>query len=85
MERLASWPEGGTRTIDGFIASHTTLTELQIQFLRTLRTFVLQNRRVQRADLIRAPFTQVHPKGARGVFGGPQLEEVIALAEGLVA
>ena len=51
----------------------------------TLKTFVLQNRRVERKDLVEAPFTQLHPRGVRGVFTGADLEEVVALAEGLVA
>ncbi len=85
MERLASWPEAVTAAFDGFIAAHTTLTELQIRFLQTLRTFLIQNRRMERKDLLDAPFTQLHPRGIRGVFRGSELQEVLALAEGLVA
>ncbi|MCK6507765.1 DEAD/DEAH box helicase family protein [Myxococcota bacterium] len=85
LERLPSWPEAVTVAFDEFIAAHTTLTELQIRFLQTLRTFLLQNRRLERKDLLDAPFTQLHPRGIRGVFRGGELEEVLALAEGLVA
>lgn len=74
-----------TAAFDGFIAAHTTLTELQIRFLQTLRTFLIQNRRMERKDLLDAPFTQLHPRGIRGVFRGGELHEVLALAEGLVA
>jgi type I restriction enzyme R subunit len=85
LERLPSWQESITAAFDDFVARHTTLTELQLRFLATLRTFLLQNRRLERRHLLDAPFTQVHPKGIRGVFSGPELDEVIALAEGLVA
>ena len=85
LERLPSWAEAVTAGFDGFVARHTTLTEIQLRFLSTLKTFVLQNRRVERKDLVEAPFTQLHPRGVRGVFTGADLEEVVALAEGLVA
>ena len=85
LERLPSWPEAVTAAFDAFIADHTALTELQIRFLQTLRTFLLQNRRLERKDLLDAPFTQLHPRGIRGVFRGGELQEVLELAEGVVA
>lgn len=85
LEQLPSWPEAVTAAFDGFVARHTTLTELQLRFLDTLKTFILQNRRVERKDLVEAPFTQLHPRGVRGVFSGPALDEVVALALDLVA
>ncbi len=85
LEHIATWPEAVTAAFDEFIAAHTTLTELQIRFLQTLRTFLLQNRRLARKDLVDAPFTQLHPSGIRGVFRGVELAEVLELAEGLVA
>jgi type I restriction enzyme R subunit len=85
LERLPSWQQAVTAAFGEFIARHTTLTELQLRFLATLQTFLLQNRRLDRKNLLDAPFTQVHPKGIRGVFSGPELDEVLALAEGLVA
>ena len=85
MERLPSWPEAVTAAFDDFIARHSTLTEIQIRFLQTLRTFLIQNRDVERRNLLEAPFTQLHPRGVRGVFSGAMLDDVLALAEGLVA
>ncbi len=85
LEHLPSWPEAVTAAFDDFVARHTTLTELQIRFLGTLKTFLLQNKRLERRHLVDAPFTQVHPYGIRGVFSGSELDEVVALAEGLVA
>lgn len=85
LERLPTWAESVTAAFDTFVAQHTTLTELQLRFLGTLKTFLLQNRRVERKDLVDAPFTQLHPHGVRGVFTGADLTAVVALAEGLVA
>jgi len=85
LELLPAWPEAVTAAFDEFIAAHNTLTELQIRFLQTLRTFLLQNRRLERKDLLDAPFTQLHPRGIRGVFRGGELQEVLEMAEGLVA
>ena len=85
LEELASWSETITRAFDEFIAAHNTLTALQIRFLQTLRTFILQNGRVERRDLIDAPFTRIHPMGIRGVFTPAEVEEVVGFATRLVA
>lgn len=85
LERIPAWPEAVTAAIDDFIARHDPMTDLQIRFLQTLRTFLLQNRHIDREDLVSAPFTQLHPKGIRGVFQGAELAEILALTEGLVA
>jgi len=84
-ERLPSWSETVSRAFDAFIASHTTLSSLQIRFLQTMRTFILQTRRLEKENLVEAPFTQVHPQGIRGVFRPEQIDEVVALASRLVA
>jgi len=85
LEPLGSWSEEVTAAFDQFIAAHTTLTQLQIQFLQTLRTFILQTGKLERRDLIAAPFTQIHPEGVRGVFQRDEIEEILAFARELVA
>ena len=85
LEELESWSETIHRAFDEFIAAHTTLTSLQIQFLQTLRTFILQKRELRRADLVELPFTRIHPKGVRGVFAPAEIDELMAFAERLVA
>ncbi len=61
LERLESWTETINRAFDEFIAQHTTFASLQIRFLQTLRTFVLQTGKVEKRALIDAPFTRIHP------------------------
>jgi len=48
LERLESWPATVSRAFTEFIAAHTTLTAIQIQFLRTLETYILQTGKLER-------------------------------------
>jgi type I restriction enzyme R subunit len=85
IERLESWSERVTRAFDEFIAEHNTFSAMQIRFLQTLRTFILQNRRIEKHNLVEAPFTRLHPDGVRGVFRPPEIEEILVLSRSLVA
>jgi type I restriction enzyme R subunit len=85
VERLERWSTFVSREFEDYIAHHTTYTALQIRFLQTLRTFVLQRGHVERRDLVDSPFTQIHPDGIRGVFPGREIDEVVLFAQGLVA
>ena len=85
LEKLDSWPTTVTRAFDAFISAHTTLTALQIRFLQTLRTFILQTGAVRREDLIDAPFTQLHPDGIRGIFPPAGIQEILTMVGELAA
>ena len=85
LEQLEAWSTEVSREFDRFIAEHTTLTAIQIRFLQTLRTFILQMRTLEKRHLIESPFTQIHPKGIRGVFKEAEIEEILALSRELVA
>ena len=85
LERLESWSETVTAAFDAFIAEHNTLTEQQIKFLQTLKTFILQTGKVERHQLIEAPFTSIHPRGIRGVFRPEEINEVLELTSRLAA
>ena len=85
LEELEGWSTAVARAFDEFISDHTTLTSLQIRFLQTLRTFILQTGKIEKADLIEEPFTRIHPKGVRGVFTDKEIEEILALAASLTA
>lgn len=82
---LERWSTQVSRLFEEYIASHTTYSALQIRFLQTLRTFILQRGQVTRADLVDAPFTRLHPNGVRGVFGPGEIDEVLAMVESMVA
>jgi len=85
LEKLESWSETVTAAFDAFITEHNTLTELQIRFLKTLQTFILQTGTVERHHLIDAPFTSIHPQGIRGVFKPDEIREVMSLTSKLAA
>src|SRR2546425_3042180 len=85
VEPLERWSTYVTRRFEEFIATHSTYTPLQIRFLLTLRTFLLQRGRVERRDLVDSPFTQLHPQGVRGVFPPRDIEEILGFAGALVA
>lgn len=85
VRTLESWTTAVTRQFDEFIAGHPQWSSLQIRFLQTLRTFVLQRGGIQRRDLVDPPFSQLHPLGVRGVFEAEQIDEILALARRLAA
>ena len=85
MEHVPSWEEAVTERFDIFIASHSDMTRLQILFLRTLNTFILQRRRIEKRDLVDPPFTGLHPNGALGLFNESEIDEILALSRELVA
>lgn len=85
IEQLESWPTLVSREFDQFITDHSNYSALQLRFLQTLRTFVLQRGSIARADLIDPPFTQLHPQGVRGVFTPAQVEEILGFTERLAA
>ncbi|MBW2662655.1 MAG: hypothetical protein JRD93_11865 [Deltaproteobacteria bacterium] len=68
-----------------FITNHNDYSQQQIQFLLTLKTFILQTGDVKKKDLINAPFTQLHPHGIRGVFKPTEIDEILDMTYKLVA
>jgi type I restriction enzyme R subunit len=85
VQPLESWSTVVTREFDQFIAVHTTYSALQIRFLQTLRTFLLQRRKIEKRDLVEAPFTQLHPSGIRGVFDSASIAEILQFASAVAA
>lgn len=75
-ETLEPWSETVTHAFDRFIAEHSSLSSKQILFLQTLKTFLLQTGKVDREDLIAQPFTNIDPRGIRGLFPPPQILEI---------
>lgn len=85
LEKLESWSATVARSFDDFIVEHNTFSALQIRFIQTIKTFILQTGKVEKRNLIEAPFTQLHPQGIRGVFPPAQIDEIIAFTEKLIA
>lgn len=70
---------------DAFINVHNNLTAMQLQFIALLRRFISDKGSVEKKDLIRAPFTQVHPSGIIGIFTPKEINEIIDLTNKIVA
>lgn len=85
IELLQSFPETVSKAIDQFIQQHTYLTSRQLEFINLLRDYIIERGKIQKRDLIQAPFTVIHPQGIRGVFSPKEIEEILALTEDLVA
>jgi type I restriction enzyme R subunit len=85
IEILESFPDTVSRSIDQFIAEHSTLTSHQLQFLSLLRDFLIDRGGIEKRDLIQSPFTIIHPSGIRGVFSPAQIDEILTLTERLAS
>ena len=85
IEVLKSFPDEVSAAFDQFICAHTTLSRRQMEFLNLLKNFIIEREKVEKKDLINAPFTVIHPQGIRGVFSQAEINEILQLTERLVA
>jgi type I restriction enzyme R subunit len=85
IEILKSFPETVAEAFDQFIQQHTNLSSRQLEFLNLLRTFIVEREKIEKKDLINAPFTVIHPQGIRGVFSPTEIHEILLLTDQLVA
>jgi len=85
IEILKSFPETVTDASEQFIQQHTNLSSRQLDFLNLLKNFVIEREKIEKKDLINAPFTVIHPQGIRGVFAPAEINEILALTEKLAA
>ena len=85
IELLQSFEETVHIKISDFIATHTTLTLNQIEFLQLLGRFIIERGTIERRNLLEAPFTIIHPRGIQGVFAPHEIQEILTLTEQLVA
>ena len=81
IEPLATFTETVSFAFDEYIRKHNNYGQIQIQFLFTLKSFVLQKGTVEKRDLVNAPFTQIHPQGIRGIFKPNEIEEILRFTE----
>lgn len=85
IEVLKSFPDEVSTAFDQFIRVHTTLSSRQMEFLNLLKNFIIEREKVEKKDLINAPFTVIHPQGIRGVFSPNEINEILQLTELLAA
>lgn len=85
IEPVATFTETISSAFDEFIRTHNTFGQKQIQFLMTLKSFILQTGKIEKKDLINPPFTQLHPQGIRGLFKPEEIEEIIQYFRNIAA
>jgi type I restriction enzyme R subunit len=85
LEVLQSFPDTVSEAFARFIRAHTTLSSRQLEFLNLLKNFIIEREKVEKKDLINAPFTVIHPQGIRGVFSPAEINEILQLTERLAA
>ena len=85
IEILKSFPDEVSAAFDQFIRIHTTLSTRQMEFLSLLKRFIIEREKVEKKDLIHAPFTVIHPQGIRGVFSPAEINEILQLTERFAA
>ncbi len=85
IEILRSFPETVSAAFEVFIQQHTNLSVRQLDFLNLLKNFIIEREKVDKKDLINAPFTIIHPQGIRGVFTPAEIQDILGLTERLAA
>lgn len=85
IEVLKSFPDEVSAAFDQFIRAHTTLNSRQLEFLNLLKNVIIEQEKIEKKDLIKAPFTVIHPQGIRGVFSPTEINEILQLAQTLAA
>ncbi|MHB1261485.1 MAG: type I restriction endonuclease subunit R [Thermoplasmatota archaeon] len=83
VETLRPWEDQVSEAFSDFIAKNNAFTPRQLQFLSTLKTFMIQNGKVGRGDLVEAPFTNLHPDGVMGLFKPNEIAQILAFTEEL--
>lgn len=81
---LITFAEKVSEAFAEFIATHNTMNAKQIQFLQALQAFIIENGKLNKADLTREPFTRFHTKGILGLFKTQEREEILELANTLL-
>ncbi len=85
IEILKSFPETVSEAFSQFIKQHTNLSSRQFDFLNLLKNYIVEREKVEKKDLISAPFTVIHPQGIRGIFSSVEIEEILQITEKLAA
>ncbi len=81
LQKLQTRSETISKAFDDFISTHNDLRADQIQFLRMIKTFILDRGKIEREDLVAPPFTNMNPHGIRGIFPPTQLGQVLQFIE----
>ncbi len=85
IEVLKTFPDTVNEAFNQFIQQHTNLNTLQLDFLNLLKSYLIEREKIEKRDLINAPFTVIHPQGIRGLFSPAEINEILKLTGELAA
>lgn len=81
LQKLQTRSELIAKAFDDFIASHNDFRADQISFLLMVKTFILDQGKIAKSDLVAPPFTNLHPQGIRGIFPPSTIGNVLNFIE----
>jgi type I restriction enzyme R subunit len=85
IEKLETFPEIVSKAFSEFIAEHSYLSSRQLQFLDILKKYLIEKQKIEKKNLIEAPFIHIHPEGIRGIFSPKEIEEILNLSQRVTA
>jgi type I restriction enzyme, R subunit len=85
IEQLETLAETISKAFDEFITKHSYLTSRQLQFLDSLKSFVMEKGDVSKRNLIEFPFIMLHPEGIKGILYQKEIDEILSLTELVLA
>ena len=84
-EDIPDWGEKVRKAFVDFMAENQDYNSRQMQMLKALRNFVIDNDDVKKSHLVQAPFTQIDRRGFPGVFDMDEINEILEFTEELTA
>lgn len=56
-----------------------------VESLNLLKNVIIEREKIEKKDLINAPFTVIHPQGIRGVFSPAEINDILQLTAHLAS
>ena len=84
-EELPDWSKKVKAEFNFFVQKNSTYNVRQIEMLRLLCNYIIDNETVSRDQLVQPPFTKFNRHGFPGVFEVKQVAEILSFTEALIA
>jgi len=77
IEILETYADSVSKAFDKYTSEHSYLSGKQLEFIVLLKNFIIEKGKIEKRDLIKAPFTLIHPHGIQGVFNPNEIAEIL--------
>lgn len=84
LKSIKTFSEKVNDAFDQFIGEHNTLNPRQLQFLNTLRMFIIETGDLSRKDLVNEPFTKIHNRGILGLFDPAMQQKILQVTNSVL-